>query len=419
MKKFLLIITSLVLLLAACRGASPGVSAPSDQTAGSYKATLKQQPVQPVGEGFVSGVNSFGFKSAGMLYGTDKNLAISPVSLELALAMTRAGAKGITADEMAKALGLSDVSDEDIKSACRSLMWRCNTGGMEAANAVWVGEGLSLSDGFSRTCAEDFMADAFPLNIPGAMDAINSWADERTKGRIDKIITQELDPDTRMVLTNALLFLGDWTEPFKTEDTYDEQFTAPGGSVNTPFLHSTRTVPYYETDGFSMITLDFKSEDNGGKYSMAFILPAQGSSVEKLLTSLSGDEFSAALSRKQNLETVISLPKFEFSYFKQLKDTLIDMGMGTAFSSGADFSGMTKEPNSLFISDVLHKCFVKVDELGAEAAAVTVVVMQESAMMPPENAAVFHADRPFLFAIYSQEDGTIAFLGAVNDPTKE
>jgi serpin B len=153
---------------------------------------------------------------------------------------------------------------------------------------------------------------------------------------------------------------------------------------------------------------------------MAFLLPAEGSSMDELLASLSGETFAEALSGAQSRETVISLPKFEFSYFTSLKDTLIDMGMGIAFGIGgnADFSAMTAEPKGLFIDDVLHKCFVKVDELGAEAAAVTVVVMRESAEMPPEDAAVFHADRPFAFVIYSREDGAIAFLGAVNDPSQ-
>jgi serpin B len=219
------------------------------------------------------------------------------------------------------------------------------------------------------------------------------------------------------VLTNALYFLGDWTEPFKAEETYDEGFNAPSGSVTTSFMHSAREVPYYETEDFSMISLDFESEEGEGRYAMAFLLPAEGSSVTGLLSSLTGDTFAQALAGAQSRETVISLPKFEFEYFTQLNDTLTDLGMGAAFSDGADFSPMTAEPNGLYISEVLQQCFVKVDELGAEAAAVTVVAMEESAVMPPENAAVFKADRPFVFAIYSAEDGAIAFLGAVTDPS--
>jgi serpin B len=393
-----------------------------DETPGlkplGYQAQLTEQPVGPLDADFVGGVNGFGFTAASRLIGED-NLSLSPVSIELALAMTRAGAAGQTKEDMSATLGLFGLTDPQIADACRNLMWRANTGGMEAADAVWVGEGLTLSDEFARTCAEDFMADAYALKIPGAMDAINRWASEKTKGRIDDIILEELDPNTRMVLTNALYFLGDWTEPFEADETYDEEFHASSGNVTASFMHSTRAVPYYDNGNFSMITLEFTSEAGEGRYAMAFLLPAEGASAKELLTSLSGEAFAQALESAQSRETIISLPKFEFAYFTSLKDTLIDMGMGIAFSDGADFSPMTAEPNGLYIDDVLHKCFVKVDELGAEAAAVTVVIMEESAMMPPEDAAVFRADRPYLFAIYSLEDGAIAFLGAVTDPTKE
>lgn len=423
MKKLFLGFCAVVMLAGCAVQSAPSVPEQTPDATDALqplgiRAELKAQPVEALDADFVSGVNSFGFSAASCLYGSE-NLALSPASIELALAMTRAGAVGQTKEDMAAALGLSGLTDEQIANACRSLMWRSNTGGMEAADAVWVGEGLTLSDAFAKSCAEDFMADAYALKIPGAMDAINAWAGEKTHGRIDDIIQDELNPGTRMVLANALYFLGDWTEPFEANETYDEEFSAPSGAVTTSFMHSTRMVPYYQNDDFSMITLDFESEAGEGKYAMAFLLPAQGSSAEQLLASLSGETFAQALSGVQTRETIISLPKFEFSYFKSLRDTLIDMGMVLAFSEGADFSAMTAETNGLYIDDVLHKCFVKVDELGAEAAAVTVVIMREGAAMPPENLAEFHADRPFVFAIYSKEDGSIAFLGAVNDPSQE
>jgi serpin B len=424
MRKLLFAILAAVMLAGCAVQTAPEVPGETPEVSTGLqplgiKAELKPQPVEALDADFVSGVNGFGFWAASYLYG-EENLAFSPASIELALAMTRAGAAGQTKEDMAAVLGLDGLTDSQITDACRQMMWRANTGGMEAADALWVGEGLMLSDAFAKTCAEDFMADAYPLVIPGAMDAINAWAGEKTHGRVDDIIREELPPDTAMVLANALYFLGDWTEPFKAEETYDEEFRAPSGSVTTSFMHSTREVPYYENDDFSMITLDFAGEAGEGQYAMAFLLPAEGSSMEELLASLSGEAFAQALSGAQSRETVISLPKFEFSYFTSLKDTLIDMGMGIAFGIGgnADFSAMTAKPNGLFIDDVLHKCFVKVDELGAEAAAVTVVVMRESAEMPPEDAAVFHADRPFAFVIYSREDGAIAFLGAVNDPSQ-
>jgi serpin B len=151
---------------------------------------------------------------------------------------------------------------------------------------------------------------------------------------------------------------------------------------------------------------------------MAFLLPAEGSDVAAMLSSLDAESFSAARSGLKDQPVKIKLPKFEYSYFKSFVDTLKSLGMVAAFDN-ADFSKMTGGPNDLSINDVLHKCYIKVDELGAEAAAVTVVDMRTSAAMPPENIAEFYADRPFVFAIYSQEDGTIAFMGAVNDPTQK
>lgn len=427
MKKSAFTILAMLMLAGCAMQTAPGI-APSAQSSAAaaadniplgLTAELKAQPIAALDGRFASGVNGFGLQAASRLYGEGNNLAISPASIELALCMTRAGAAGRTKEDMSETLGLSGLTDVQIADACRSLMWRVNTGGMEAADAIWVREGLALSDAFAKTCADDFMADAYALKITGAMDDINGWAGEKTHGRINDIIQEELSADTAMVLANALYFLGDWAEPFEANDTYDEAFFAPSGSVDVPFMHSTRAVPYFENKDFSMITLNFVSEADEGQYAMAFLLPAQGSSAQELLNSLSGDDFASALSGAQSRDTQISLPKFKFSYFTSLKDTLIGMGMDTAFGGGADFSVMTAEPNRLCIDEVLHKCFVKVDELGAEAAAVTVVIMRDGAAMPPEDIAEFHANLPFVFAIYSREDGTIAFLGVVNNPAQE
>jgi serpin B len=167
-----------------------------------------------------------------------------------------------------------------------------------------------------------------------------------------------------------------------------------------------------------MISLSFKGKENEGKYAMAFLLPAEGSDMEEMLSALDAGSFSEALAGLEDTQVKIKLPKFEYSFFTSFKDTLKALGMSEAFTGNADFSGMTGGDNDLFIFDVLHKCYIRVDELGAEAAAVTEVQVGLTAVMPTESIE-FYADRPFVFAIYSQEDGTIAFLGAVNDPTQE
>lgn len=413
MKKICFVALVLIFALAGCSGVSNNGGVASI----GYRAELKEQPVVSLPENFSRGVNDFGFGAAELLYAADENLAISPVSIELALAMTRAGAVGETAEEMKNALSLSALSDEQIIEACRSLMWRANTGGMEAANSIWLGKRYTYSEEFVNTCLNDFMADAYPLEIPGAMDAINGWVSEKTHEKIDKLLAQEPGELTEMILCNALYYLGDWAIPFEANDTYDQDFNTPGGPVTTSFMHSDWSIPYYENDAFSIISLEFKGEAGEGKYAMALLLPAQGTDINNMLASLDGDTFAAALSGLTEQQTQIKLPKFEYMYTVSLKDTLIDMGMPLAFDSNtADFSNMTEEANLLYISSVLHKCYIRVDELGAEAAAVTEVEMT-AGFTPPETT--FYADRPFLFAIYSQEDGTIVFMGIVNDPTQE
>ena len=423
-KKLLITILVLLSLLSACAHNAPR---PVDENINSsnvvalaHRATLTKQPIAPLDKNFVRGINDFGFEAAARLFDTDNNLAISPASIELALCMTRQGAAGETADEMTQALKLSGLTDKQITDACRSLMWRANTGGMEAANAIWLSSEYTFADEFVGTCTGDYMADAFPLIIPGAMDAINEWADEKTHGRINDIITKELDPRTRIVLANALYYLGEWEEPFEANDTYERDFYTPAGDVTVDFMHSERTALYYQNDDFSLISLNFISDEDDGQYAMAFLLPEQGTELADLLTTLNADVFWDALNEATGQQVLIRLPKYEFMYDIELKDTLTDMGISRAFDeTSADFSPMTVQPNYLFIKKVLHKCYIRVDELGAEAAAVTAVVVEERGKLPEEDMVEFYADRPFLFAIYSLEDGAIAFMGAVNNPTME
>ena len=388
MKKLLLLTLCAALLLGACANAS----------AASYDGKLIQQKIEPLPDSFVSGMGDFGFSAASRLYTADENLALSPVSIELAMCMARAGANGATKDEMTAALRLPGLSDDEIAAACKALMWRANTGGMEAANALWLLDGYDYREDYIKTGTEDYMADLKALAIPGAMDAVNAWANEKTHGRISQILQQEPGADTRMIITNALYYLGEWERTFEANDTFEREFAAPGGSVNVPFMHSDWTIPYHSNDQFSMIILKFKSEADEGRYAMAFLLPAEGSSVAELLQSMNGTTFQTALQNAEEQEVWIRLPKFEFECFSPLADTLQALGMEKAFSPlDADFSGVT-DYEDLFISDVLHKCYVRVDEKGAEAAAIT-VVEEPAAEAPGEDLPPqFYADRPFLFA---------------------
>ena len=174
----------------------------------AYRAQLTSQTIAPLDESFVSGVNSLGFSAAPLLFNTGENLAFSPASLTLALCMTREGAAAETKAEMSSAMGLDGLSDEEIRDVCRSLMWRANTGGMEAANAIWLSQDYTFSELFLTAAMQDYFADAFPLIVPGAMNDINAWADEKTHGLIQQILNEEVASDTPILLANALYFLG-------------------------------------------------------------------------------------------------------------------------------------------------------------------------------------------------------------------
>ncbi len=420
MKKVTVVVLILLLLCACSENINPYYANLNENAAAiSVRGKLTSQPIEPLADAVVRGVNDFGFNAAALLYTQDANLALSPVSIELALCMAREGAAGETANEMAQALRLSGLTDEQITAACKSLMWRANTGGMEAANAIWLLPDYAYNEEFVNTCTGDYMSDVFPLIIPGVKQSVNDWASEKTHGRIKVALDTEPDNLTRIILANALYFLGEWKLPFEANDTYKREFNTPSGAVKTDFMHSEWHIPYYANEDFSMISLSFKSKGDDGKYAMAFLLPKEGADINDMLSALDSQTFLAALNGAQEQKVRIRLPKFEFLYKNRLNDTLKAMGMTRAFDiNNADFSAMVQNPleESLFISFVDHMCYIRVDELGAEAAAVTVAALNTGCAPPENEPPEFYADRPFVFAIYSLEDGAVVFMGAVNNP---
>jgi len=410
----------------ACAKSGTAESTPPVRTdALSYKATLTAQEIGAFPDAFVSGINQYGWTAAAKLY-SGKNLALSPASLELALLMTRAGAVGETADEMKSALFMTGLSDDEILKASKQLMWRANTNGMEAANSIWMQKDYGFSADYIRALNDAFMSDAFAVDFVNdakkATDDINIWASDKTHGKIPEMNPAPLPTDTRLVLVNALYFLGDWQNPFEANDSYKENFKTADGDVETMFMHKSEAdMLYSETAGYQMISMPFKGAEGeaDSPFSMAFILPAEGSDINELMNTIAEDGFSPAVQALTNETVNLSLPKFEFTFDTSMVNTMEDLGMTKAFKDAAEFDKMTGAPNNLAISDILHKCYIRVDEEGAEAAAVTEVVMVETALAPQDDVKNFTADRPFLFAIYDETDNTVLFLGAVANPANE
>jgi serpin B len=356
------------------------------------------------------------------------NLFFSPYSISSALAMTYAGAEGKTAEEMAAVLHF--LVEEDKLHPAFNALDRYLEGlakqevpndvgevfQLNIANAIWGQKDFHFEKNYLDTLAANYGAGLRLLDYVQEPEEsrliINAWVSDQTKERIQDLIPQgAIDSDTRLVLSNAIYFKATWLEPFEESLTEDRVFHGLDmGELIVPMmsLSSDVSFPYYQGDGFQAVDLPYL----GGQTSMLVLVPDQGNFYEfeeGLNMALLDQAIGELTYRPMNL----SFPKFEFESEIGLAQTLAEMGMPTAFSDGADFSGMTNTKD-LFISDVFHKAFVSVDEEGTEAAAATAVVMKMTAA--PENPLRLDVDRPFLFLIRDHQTNSILFLGRVVEP---
>jgi len=354
------------------------------------------------------------------------NLFISPYSVSVALAMTFAGARGETRQEMAETLHYT--LGEDVHPAFADLATKLerratteDTDGetvdafqLTVANTLWGQEGYPFAEDFLSLLAEHYGAGlrraAFGENPDGERKRINEWVADATEDRIEDLLPPgSIDPSTVLVLTNAIYFAASWLHEFDPADTEDGTFTALNGSESTvPFMHQTVRTNYASLPGAEAVELPYV----GDEVSMVLILPDEGT-FEAYEQNLDADRLFGTFQELSDAQGDLSLPKWEFETEVQLYQTLSDLGMPTAFRGGANFDGMVEyDAAGLYIDDVYHKSFVSVDEEGTEAAAATAVVVEES--MPPEWGTL-RFDRPFLFAIRDRPTDAILFLGRVVD----
>ena len=367
------------------------------------------------------GCNRFAFDLYARLKGAEGNLFLSPYSISTALAMTYAGARGETADQMAKVLCLP-ASGEAVHGAYGALQKDLNAAGeggafeLVVANRLWGQKGFAFLPDFLALLEARYGAGLEPLDFAAATEAarqtINAWIEKQTRDKIKDLIKPGvLDAATRLVLTNAIYFKGKWAEEFDKKATQDEDFfLAPEKKVTAPLMHRTADFGYFEGDDLQALELPYQ----GDRLSMVVLLPKAKDGLGALEAALSADKVSEWVSKLSRREVRVALPRFKTTAEFSLGDTLVAMGMTDAFGGDADFSGMTGAKD-LFISAVVHKAFVDVNEEGTEAAAATAVVVRAlNGGGPPE----FRADHPFLFLIRDTKTGAILFLGRIADPTK-
>jgi len=373
----------------------------------------------------VEGNSAFAFELYQALKGEEGNLFYSPYSISLALAMTYAGARNETAEQMADTLQFILEQERlhpafnwlDVELASRGEGAEGQDGEefrLNIVNAIWGQKDYSFLSAFLDVLAENYGAGLrildFITETEASRLAINQWVSDQTEGRIEDLIPQgAIDALTRLVLTNAIYFNAAWEYPFDEDMTADGPFyLLDGGQVTVPMMKQTESFGYTEGEGYQAVELLY----DGGELSMVVLLPEAGQ-FEAFEEGLQAQQVCNIISGLQPTEVALTMPQFEFDSEFSLKDTLAGMGMPIAFSSGADFSGMTGNPE-LFISDVVHKAFVAVDEAGTEAAAATAVIMKLTAV--PDPPVEVTLDRPFIFLIRDIETGTILFVGRVMNP---
>lgn len=443
MKNTSIMVVLVALLAASCGTAedtgttttslAPGTTGPAVQQGELVRADVDRATVTDATDdevaALVAGDSEFAFdlfRAAGV---GGENVFLSPYSIAAALTMTYAGARGITAEQMADALRFG-VAGDRIDVARNELDLRIaqvpeplpdddrEPLAIEIANSLWGQYDYPFLEEFLTTLAESYDAGMnlvdFRTSAEEARIAINDWVEEETAGRIEDLIPEGVvNSLTRLVLVNAIWFKASWADQFEPEATADGTFvTLDGTEVTVPFMNGTARRGYMSGDDFELLRMPY-----AGDASMIVIMPDEGR-YNDVVGRLDADFVVDALGQVGSQEVNLAFPKFEFTSEFSLSGVLAEMGMSEAFvppagDGGADFTGITEE-RELFVQEVVHKAFVKVDETGTEAAAATAVIIGLTAVEdPPVRVEV---NRPFVFLIEHSSTGEILFLGQVTNP---
>lgn len=356
---------------------------------------------------------AFGFfRQVNQEEGTAKNVFVSPLSLHMALGMIMNGANGQTAQEIQKTLKLDAQTLAEANQTYTYLLENLPKAdsrvSLGLANSVWYRNSFQVEKSFQDVLKESFKAEVTGLdfNSDAAKDRINSWASEKTNGRIPKVIDQ-IQPDNVMFLMNALYFKGDWKTQFDAKNTAEMPFRLPSGQEKTVKMMRLDTeLRRAFRPGYTAFELPY----GNGQFAMTVLLPNENTTADAVLNTVGSSEWSQLQKEMTAGKIDIGLPKFTMSYEIKLNSILKTLGMPTAFANTADFTKINRN-GGLLLSFVKQNTFVAVDEKGTEAAAVTTGGVSVTSM-----PASYICNRPFVFIIHEKTSGTVLFMGKITDP---
>lgn len=351
-------------------------------------------------------INNFALNAANLIGKEPGSYFFSPYSIISAFGMAYAGSDGETAREIERVLGFDSETHNSIHELVDSLN---ETKLITSANRVWLRNGLTLKDAYRNILALNYGNTVKELDIlndtEASKKAINDWVSRKTNDKIQNLL-EELNPQTQMIITNAVYFNAAWEKTFMKENTTTKPFYVNDEkTVDVQMMIQNDDFRYGEFDGVKVIMLPYK----GYRLSMIAVLPPKEN--PDVIDSVDADTLRHWVKSLREYNVDLWLPKFKTEKKYQLADFFKALGVNLAFSDSADFSGITDD-EKLKIDQVIHQSFIDVDEEKTEAAAATAIVMVRSTAMPmPKPHAEFHADRPFMYFIMDRQTGAILFMG--------
>jgi serpin B len=346
------------------------------------------------------------------------NKLISPLSIYTALSMVYNGAAATTKDSMAKAMALAGIPAPRLNALIKALIEQMphedSKVQLSIANSIWYAQNrIQPKPAFLDTIRRDFAAtmQAVDFTNPSAVKAINSWAAQQTHDKIPSILDRTSGDDL-MYLVNAIYFNGSWKYSFKTEDTRNAPFyKQDGATTNVPFMNQKITLRKYTAANFTLVELPYGT---GKAFDMYILLPNDRQQpLNSFALSLDLSSLTTAFSHLDSSSVRLSLPKWEYAWsIDDMIPNLTKLGMGIAFGGDADFSGIYSA--RVQITKAVHKTYIKVNESGTEAAAVTAIGVGFTSA--PAQPAPLTLDHPFVYLITEKQTGSILFMGLLNDP---
>jgi serpin B len=387
---------------------------------------LIDQPVAPADAAAVAAapVNEFACDFYSKIHGANQNLIFSPYSIDVALSMVYTGARGDTATEMADALHYSGNAGADADATAGLVQLfqanqKDNGYELHVADALWGAKGVAWTPAYLTKLKSEYLANLQSLDFndePVARKTINDWVSQQTADKIkDLIPAGAINGQTRLVLTNAVYFKGDWASPFEASSSNNSDFHVDGKDAVVPAMTMSQTgqFQYMENDDLQALQMPYQ----GGNLAMLILLPKKQDGLVdldgKIDAKLIGQQGSV-IAQLKPARVQVELPKFKLETSLDLMKTLADLGIKKALTPAADFSGMDGS-HDLMIGAAIHKAYINVDEKGTEAAAATGIMMRAMAMAPMPSVP-FIANHPFVFVLRDMKTGVILFMGKVTDP---